>query len=60
MEEVQKVDAVRIWYADLGWQAEQVAEEDDIQFYFMVGKSTTGAIFIIQQLPEKYIKKKKL
>ena len=32
---------------------------DDMQFGFMPGRSTTGAIFILRQLQEKYLAKKK-
>ena len=35
-----------------------VTEVDENQFGFMTGRSTTGAIFVIQQLQEKYLEKK--
>ena len=32
---------------------------DNMQFGFMAGRSTTGAIFIVRQLQEKYLAKRK-
>jgi len=37
----------------------RIVKIDDIQFGFMAGKGTTDAIFIVRQLQEKYLAKKK-
>src|SRR5664279_2225683 len=37
----------------------RIVKVDDIQFEFMAGKVTTDAIFIVRQLQEKYLAKKK-
>ena len=37
----------------------RIVKIDDMQFGFMAGKGTTDAIFIVRQLQEKYLAKKK-
>jgi hypothetical protein len=37
----------------------KIVKIDDMQFGFMAGKGTTNAIFIVRQLQEKYLSKKK-
>ena len=37
----------------------KIVRIDDMQFGFMAGKGTTDAIFIVRQLQEKYLAKKK-
>jgi hypothetical protein len=37
----------------------KIVQIDDMQFGFMAGKGTTDAIFIVRQLQEKYLAKKK-
>ena len=37
----------------------KVVKIDDMQFGFMAGKGTTDAIFIVRQLQEKYLSKKR-
>ena len=50
---------MKIWERVLYKRLKHVTKVDENQFGFMAGKSTTGAIFIIRQLQEKYIEKKK-
>ena len=45
----------RVFYKRL----KHVTKIDENQFGFIAGKSTTGAIFIIRQLQEKYLENKK-
>jgi hypothetical protein len=37
----------------------EIVKIDDMQFGFMAGKSTTEAIFVVRQMQEKYLAKKK-
>ena len=43
----------------LNERLKQVINVVENQFWFRVGKSTAGAIFIVRQLQEKYLEKKK-
>ena len=47
------------WERILYERLKHVTKVDENQFGFMAGKSKTGAIFIIRQLHEKYLEKKK-
>ena len=49
---------MKIWEKVLYKILTHVTEVHENQFGFMAGKSITGAIFIIQKLQEKYLKKK--
>ena len=40
-------------------RVKEIVKIDDMQFGFMTGKGTTDAIFIVRQLQEKYLGKKK-
>ena len=40
-------------------RVKQIVKIDDMQFGFMTGKGPTDAIFIVRQLQEKYLGKKK-
>src|SRR5664279_4610934 len=37
----------------------RIVKVDDMQFGFMAGKGTTDAIFVVRQLQEKYLSRKK-
>ena len=37
----------------------RIVKVDDMQFGFLAGKGTTDAIFVVRQLQEKYLAKKK-
>ena len=41
-------------------RVKKIVKIDDMQFGFMAGKGTTDAIFIVRQLQEKYLGKKKI
>ena len=49
---------MKIWERVLCERLKCVTEVDKNQFGFMAGRSTTGAIFVIRQLQEKYLEKK--
>ena len=50
---------MKIWERVLYERLKNVTKVDENQFYFMAWKSTSGAIFIIRQLLEKYLENKK-
>src|SRR5664279_1828423 len=43
----------------IGGRVRRIVKVDDMQFGFMAGKGTTDAIFVVRQLQEKYLAKKK-
>ena len=49
---------IKIWEWVLYERLKCATEVDENQFGFMAGRSTTGAIFVIRQLQEKYLEKK--
>ena len=50
---------MKVWERVLNERLKQVTNVGENQFGFRVGKSTAGAIFIVRQLQEKYLEKKK-
>ena len=50
---------MKVWERVLNERLKQVTNVGKNQFGFRVGKSTAGAIFIVRQLQEKYLEKKK-
>ena len=49
----------KVWERVLNERLKQVTNVGENQFGFWVGKSTAGDIFIVRQLQEKYLEKKK-
>ena len=49
---------MKIWERVLCERLKCVTEVDENRFGFIAGRSTTGAIFVIRQLQEKYLEKK--
>ena len=53
-------NGMQIWERVLAERLKHVTNVDENQFGFIAGKSTTGVIFIIRQLQEKYLEKKEM
>ena len=50
---------MKVWERVLNERLKQVTNVGENQFGFRVGKSTAGAIFIVRQLQEEYLEKRK-
>ena len=50
---------MKVWERVLNERLKQVTNVGENQFGFRAGKSTAGAIFIVRQLKEKYLEKRK-
>ena len=50
---------MKVWERVLNEKLKQVTSVSKNQFGFTVGKSTAGAMFIVRQLQEKYLEKRK-